>query len=141
MTIPAALADVMITSEASITVEIDDKLCELERDKDTLRSSASVISTSTEQAERIAGILDEVRFLLGRSDRRLHRLKLLFSASSQYMQDLCNAMPNPKPQDDVEVTKRILEALNNNMRSDVEQLLLQVQNSNVRVQTLQQLVC
>jgi hypothetical protein len=140
MAIPSALADVMITLEAAGTVKIDETLSELENGSNALLSSASLVSTTTEQVERTARILDGVRFALGRSDRRLQSLKLLFRASTRNMEEFCNAIPNQSLQRDAEVAARILGALNNNMRSDVEHLLLQVQNNNVRVQTQQQLV-
>lgn len=139
--IPAALADLMISLEATLTASIDSTLSDLESGSNTLLSSASVLSTTTKQAERTASALNVVRYALGRSDRRLQSLKLLFSASAQYMQDVHLAAQKQNSQLDAEIARRILQALNDNMRSDVDQLLLQVQNNNVRVQTQQQLVC
>ena len=133
MMIPAALADLMITLEATLTASIDNTLSDLERGSNILLTSASVLSTTTKQAERAASALNVVRYALGRSDRRLQSLKLLFSASTHYMQDLRGLALDQS-------AVQILRALNDNMRSDVDQLLLQVQNNNVRVQTQQQLV-
>lgn len=141
MTIPTALADTMIGFEASVTANLDDMLSQLEKNRDALLGSAAVVSSSTGIVDQTAKHLDNVRFALGRLDRRLQGLKLLFNATTQYMQELHDAISSQQSQQEADTAKRILEALNNNLRSDVDQLLLQLQNNNVRVQTQQQLVC
>lgn len=141
MILPTALADLVISSEASGTVSIDEKLCQLERGNDSLLESASMVSTTIDSAERTAKTLNTVRGAIGRSERRLQSLKYLLSASLEYMQDYYNTTTLQSPLWDVEAAKRILRAHNANMRRDVEHLLLQVENNNVRVQTQQQVVC
>ena len=79
---------------------------------------------------------------IGRSERRLQSLKYLLVASLGFMEDtrLSRGTAVQSPQSDADAAKRILQAHNANMRSDVEHLLLQVWNNNVRVQTQQQVV-
>lgn len=140
MLLPAALVDLMITSEASGIVYIDSKLSELENANTDLLESASKMSTSISQAEGTAKTLNLVRSSLGRSERRLQSLKYLLDASLQYMQDIRDTMPIRDPQWDINAAERILKAHKANLRSDVQHLLLQVQNNNARVQTQQQAV-
>ena len=144
MILPTALADLVISSEASGTLLIDSKLSQLEKGNASLLESASMVATTIDSAERTAKTLNTVRGAIGRSERRLQSLKYLLNASLQYMQDTTchnNATTAVQsPQWDVDAAKRILRAHNANMRSDVEHLLLQVWNNNVRVQTQQQVV-
>lgn len=143
MILPTALADLVISSEASGTVSIDSKLSQLEKGNDSLLESASMVPTTIDSAERTAKTLNTVRGAIGRSERRLQSLKYLLSASLGYMQDTSHSHATAvqsSAQWDFEAAKRILRAHNANMRSDVEHLLLQVQNNNVRVQTQQQVV-
>lgn len=140
MLLPAALVDLVITSEASGIVYIDTKLSELENGNTDLLESASKMSTSISQAEGTAKTLNLVRSALGRSERRLQSLKYLLDSSLQYMQDIRDMMRIQNPKWDMNAAERILKAHNANLRSDVEHLLMQVQNNNARVQTQQQAV-
>lgn len=143
MILPTALADLVISSEAYGTVSIDSKLSQLEKGNDSLLESASMVPTTIDSAERTAKTLNTVRGAIGRSERRLQSLKYLLHASLDYMQGGSHSnatAAQSSPQWDVDAAQRILRAHNANMRSDVEHLLLQVWNNNVRVQTQQQVV-
>jgi hypothetical protein len=142
MILPTALADLVISSEANGTLLIDSKLSQLEKGNDSLLESASMVATTIDSAERTAKTLNTVRGAIGRSERRLQSLKYLLVASLGFMEDtlLNRGTAVQSPQSDADAAKRILQAHNANMRSDVEHLLLQVWNNNVRVQTQQQVV-
>jgi ribulose bisphosphate carboxylase small subunit len=140
MILPTALADIVISSEAFGTLLIDSELSKLEKGNDSLLESASMIATTIDSAERTAKTLNAVRGAIGRSERRLQSLKYLLNASLGYMQDASHSNAAAAQSQQWDSAQRILRAHNANMRSDVEHLLLQVWNNNVRVQTQQQVV-
>jgi len=140
MLLPTALADLMVTAEAAGTTKIDDTLSQLERGNRALLHSASKLSTTVDQVEHTAQTLNDVRNALGRSERRLRSLALLLATCMAEIGMLSIIAP-PHPQWDTAAAERILQGHNANLRSDVDHLLLQVQNNNARAQTQQQVVC
>lgn len=141
MLLPTALADLIVTSEASGSAMIDGKLSELERGNRALLQSASKLSTTVDQIERTAQTLNDVRNALGRSERRLWSLRYLLAACVENMEGLCKTIATiGQAQQHADVAQRILRGHNVNLHSDADHSLLQVQNNNARVQTQQQVV-
>jgi hypothetical protein len=139
MTLPTALADLVISSEAIFYASIDLKLRQLEQINRTVLDPLRNI----ENAEREVVGLNVAQCAIGRTERRLQRLKYMLGASLEYMQDThhnTSTAAIQSPQWDVDAARRILRASNANMRSDVEHLLLQHRNNTVRVQMLQEVV-